>query len=314
MRYFADDVASAAAVLGLELAAQLFPHGDGYPRSRPPGADQAVPRQVLSAVWRVVAEVPLPNPGDPRTWDLVLRSRPGRWRGGRDEDQGRAASRAAHPSASSATAGLTSSCWSWPIRGRTAPCCRSCSRRWGRSTQHRRGKSSARCELVSRFPARAWCSLEAVRSPYSDARRLGIGRFRRAHLRPGAWLPWRSDRVPRPRDRAPTRHSPISSSTYESERPIACQPVRQVELRRQRLIDSAERTQYPRRQHQRAIPSSRALPCRSRSATASENSCQGAPVVAGVEARPAEIVQQARTPLPSPRIGRGACQRTAPVR
>jgi hypothetical protein len=65
-------VSEIAALLGLELSAGLHVLGD-------PIADKGHQalikrfRAVLGEAWRVVAEVPLPNPGDPRTWDLILR-------------------------------------------------------------------------------------------------------------------------------------------------------------------------------------------------------------------------------------------------
>ena len=65
-------VAEAASLLGLDLSAGLHMLGDAI-RDRGHQALISRFRQVLASAWRVVAEVPLPNPGDPRTWDLVLR-------------------------------------------------------------------------------------------------------------------------------------------------------------------------------------------------------------------------------------------------
>lgn len=65
-------ISEIASLLGLELGAGLHLAGD-------PIADKGHQalikrfRAVLGEAWRVVAEVPLPNPGDRRTWDLVLR-------------------------------------------------------------------------------------------------------------------------------------------------------------------------------------------------------------------------------------------------
>ena len=66
------DLSAVAAVLGLDLSADFFPSGK---QIRDKGHQALISRfrQVLASAWRVVAEVPLPNPGDPRTWDLVLR-------------------------------------------------------------------------------------------------------------------------------------------------------------------------------------------------------------------------------------------------
>jgi transcriptional regulator with XRE-family HTH domain len=65
-------VAEVASLLGLELGVGLHRFGDTINDS---GHQALIKRfrAVLGEAWRVVAEVPLPNPGDPRTWDLVLR-------------------------------------------------------------------------------------------------------------------------------------------------------------------------------------------------------------------------------------------------
>jgi hypothetical protein len=65
-------ISEIASLLGLEFSAGLHLIGDGV-RDRGHQALIGRFRAVLSEAWRVVAEVPLPNPGDPRTWDLVLR-------------------------------------------------------------------------------------------------------------------------------------------------------------------------------------------------------------------------------------------------
>src|SRR5687768_1505970 len=65
-------VTEIAALLGLELGAGLHPLGDAV-NDRGHQVLIGRFRAVLSEAWRVVAEVPLPDPGDPRTWDLVLR-------------------------------------------------------------------------------------------------------------------------------------------------------------------------------------------------------------------------------------------------
>jgi transcriptional regulator with XRE-family HTH domain len=66
------DLSAVAAVLGLDLSADLFSSGKAI---RDKGHQALITRfrAELSEAWRVVAELPLPNPGDPRTWDLVLR-------------------------------------------------------------------------------------------------------------------------------------------------------------------------------------------------------------------------------------------------
>jgi transcriptional regulator with XRE-family HTH domain len=66
------DVAGYAAVLGLELSAGLHPAGEPL---RDKG-HQAVLRRLIAIFhesWTVAREVLLPNPGDPRAWDVVLR-------------------------------------------------------------------------------------------------------------------------------------------------------------------------------------------------------------------------------------------------
>ena len=66
------DLAAAASVLGLELGAGLFPVGEAI---RDNGHQAVIGRfrAQLSPAFRVAAEVLLPNPGDRRAWDLVLR-------------------------------------------------------------------------------------------------------------------------------------------------------------------------------------------------------------------------------------------------
>ena len=66
------DVAEVASILGLELGAALHVLGDPL-RDRGHQALIARFRGLLTATIRVIAEVPLPNVGDRRTWDLVLR-------------------------------------------------------------------------------------------------------------------------------------------------------------------------------------------------------------------------------------------------
>ena len=59
-------------MLGLELGAGLHPVGDAI---RDKGHQALIGRfrALLSPAYRVSAEVLLPNPGDRRAWDLVLR-------------------------------------------------------------------------------------------------------------------------------------------------------------------------------------------------------------------------------------------------
>ncbi len=66
------DVAAAAAVLGFKLSGGL--HLSGSP-VRDAGHQALIERFVreLSSAWRVAREVPLPLPGDRRSWDLLLR-------------------------------------------------------------------------------------------------------------------------------------------------------------------------------------------------------------------------------------------------
>ena len=61
-----------AAGLGLELSAGLHPAGDPI---RDKGHQALITRfrAMVGAAWRIAAEVPFPTPGDPRTWDLILR-------------------------------------------------------------------------------------------------------------------------------------------------------------------------------------------------------------------------------------------------
>jgi transcriptional regulator with XRE-family HTH domain len=67
-----SDVSMVAAVLGYEMSAKLYPFGSALVDK----GHQALIgrfRVVVSEAFKVVAEVPLPNPGDRRSWDLLLR-------------------------------------------------------------------------------------------------------------------------------------------------------------------------------------------------------------------------------------------------
>lgn len=66
------DISAVASLLGLELSAGLHPVGQPI---RDKG-HQALIRRFLAQIseaFRVLAEVPLPIPGDRRAWDLLLR-------------------------------------------------------------------------------------------------------------------------------------------------------------------------------------------------------------------------------------------------
>jgi transcriptional regulator with XRE-family HTH domain len=65
-------IAEIASLLGLELAASLHPIGDPI-RDRGHQALLARFRTRLSPSIRVVAEAPMPLPGDRRSWDMLLR-------------------------------------------------------------------------------------------------------------------------------------------------------------------------------------------------------------------------------------------------
>lgn len=66
------DISAVASVLGLELGAGLHPAGDPI---RDKGHQALINRfrALLSPAFKVLAEVPLPTPGDRRSWDLLLR-------------------------------------------------------------------------------------------------------------------------------------------------------------------------------------------------------------------------------------------------
>lgn len=66
------ELAAVGAVLGLELSAGFHPDGETI-RDVGQQALAARFRAVLSPLWRVTAEVLLPNLGDRRSWDLLLR-------------------------------------------------------------------------------------------------------------------------------------------------------------------------------------------------------------------------------------------------
>jgi hypothetical protein len=66
------EVAEMASILGLELGAALHPIGDPI---RDAGHQVLIKRfrAIRASTIKVLAEVPLPNPGDRRSWDLLLR-------------------------------------------------------------------------------------------------------------------------------------------------------------------------------------------------------------------------------------------------
>lgn len=66
------EVAEVASILGLELSAGLHPVGEPI---RDKGHQALIGRfrAELSSAFKVLAEVPLPTPGDRRAWDLLLR-------------------------------------------------------------------------------------------------------------------------------------------------------------------------------------------------------------------------------------------------
>ncbi len=66
------EMSEIAALLGLELGAGLHPVGEPI-RDKGHQALIARFRALLSLAFRVLAEVPLPTPGDRRSWDLLLR-------------------------------------------------------------------------------------------------------------------------------------------------------------------------------------------------------------------------------------------------
>lgn len=66
------DISAAASVLGLELGAGLHLYGEPI-RNKGHQALIARFRAQLSPAFKVLAEAPLPLPGDPRSWDLLLR-------------------------------------------------------------------------------------------------------------------------------------------------------------------------------------------------------------------------------------------------
>lgn len=65
-------VCEMASLLGLE--ASLAFHPAGIPL-RDKGHEALIGRltRLLSAEWKITREAPFPNPGDPRSWDLLLR-------------------------------------------------------------------------------------------------------------------------------------------------------------------------------------------------------------------------------------------------
>jgi hypothetical protein len=66
------DLACAGAAFGLDLSAGFHPAGDGLRDAGQQALGKRF-RAVLNPVVRVTAEVPLPGPGDRRSWDLFLR-------------------------------------------------------------------------------------------------------------------------------------------------------------------------------------------------------------------------------------------------
>jgi len=66
------ELSCIASVLGLELSVGLHPVGEPL-RDKGHQALIARLRAILSPAFRVMAEAPLPNVGDRRAWDLLLR-------------------------------------------------------------------------------------------------------------------------------------------------------------------------------------------------------------------------------------------------
>lgn len=66
------DISEVASLLGLELSAGLHPVGEPL---RDKGHQALIRRfrAELASAFKVLAEVPLPTPGDRRSWDLLLR-------------------------------------------------------------------------------------------------------------------------------------------------------------------------------------------------------------------------------------------------
>lgn len=66
------DLCVAASVLGLEPSLSFHPIG---PAIRDKGHEALIGRllRMISPAWHVAREVPFPNPGDPRWWDVLLR-------------------------------------------------------------------------------------------------------------------------------------------------------------------------------------------------------------------------------------------------
>jgi len=66
------DISVAASMLGLEPSLSFHRIG---PALRDKGHEALIGRllRLLSPAWHVAREVPFPNPGDPRWWDLLLR-------------------------------------------------------------------------------------------------------------------------------------------------------------------------------------------------------------------------------------------------
>jgi transcriptional regulator with XRE-family HTH domain len=65
-------ISVAAALLGLEPSLTFFPAG---PALRDAGHQTLIARLIalLSPAWKVAREASFPNPGDPRSWDVLLR-------------------------------------------------------------------------------------------------------------------------------------------------------------------------------------------------------------------------------------------------
>lgn len=66
------DMAAAGAILGLDLTADLYPSGFAI-RDRGQQALAERFKKIPAATFRVTSEVLFPNPGDRRSWDLLLR-------------------------------------------------------------------------------------------------------------------------------------------------------------------------------------------------------------------------------------------------
>jgi len=149
------EVAELASLMGLELLAGLHPVGEPL-RDKGHQALLGRFRAELSSAFKVLAEVPLPTPGDQRSWDLLLRL-PVQLIGVEAETRIRDMQRLVrHVHQRERDGGVNAIVVVLASTRTTDSSLRSSASLSAQRMRLRRGQSWGRCDRVSRSRARAW--------------------------------------------------------------------------------------------------------------------------------------------------------------